>query len=210
MNALPDLTRARPELTRDRGLANFFKRDIDATTLLNRDNISIITILLTYQCPAACDHCVFESSPKNLATVDMDVARRLVKAAARQDPKPVLGFSGGEPFLKIKAMKELTSLAASLGMPSEVVSSSAWAKTDKFAYDTLQDLADRGLQTYCTSVDRFHTDYIAAEKMRRAILAAHECGLHVIINSQTTKDICLLYTSPSPRDATLSRMPSSA
>ena len=26
----------------------------------------------------------------------------------------------------------------------------------------------------------------------------------------TDKDFCLLYTSPSPRDATLSRMPSSA
>ena len=26
----------------------------------------------------------------------------------------------------------------------------------------------------------------------------------------TERDICLLYTSPSPRDATLSRMPSSA
>ena len=29
-------------------------------------------------------------------------------------------------------------------------------------------------------------------------------------NPTTTIDICLLYTSPSPRDATLSRMPSSA
>ena len=28
--------------------------------------------------------------------------------------------------------------------------------------------------------------------------------------ANTTDDICLLYTSPSPRDATLSRMPSSA
>ena len=28
--------------------------------------------------------------------------------------------------------------------------------------------------------------------------------------SETGRDICLLYTSPSPRDATLSRMPSSA
>ena len=31
-----------------------------------------------------------------------------------------------------------------------------------------------------------------------------------IINNATGVNICLLYTSPSPRDATLSRMPSSA
>ena len=34
----------------------------------------------------------------------------------------------------------------------------------------------------------------------------HHWGLHVDLNACT----CLLYTSPSPRDATLSRMPSSA
>ena len=36
-------------------------------------------------------------------------------------------------------------------------------------------------------------------------------GLNPIASGQLTMDeICLLYTSPSPRDATLSRMPSSA
>ena len=37
--------------------------------------------------------------------------------------------------------------------------------------------------------------------------------LHLILNTNNEKglsNICLLYTSPSPRDATLSRMPSSA
>ena len=38
------------------------------------------------------------------------------------------------------------------------------------------------------------------------------CGDHSILSSQpqNKSTICLLYTSPSPRDATLSRMPSSA
>ena len=33
---------------------------------------------------------------------------------------------------------------------------------------------------------------------------------HMIIDSKSQKSICLLYTSPSPRDRTRSRMPSSA
>ena len=37
-------------------------------------------------------------------------------------------------------------------------------------------------------------------------LSAYECGFEPFEDSR----ICLLYTSPSPRDATLSRMPSSA
>ena len=35
-------------------------------------------------------------------------------------------------------------------------------------------------------------------------------GDNTIVNMSTWSDACLLYTSPSPRDATLSRMPSSA
>ena len=37
-----------------------------------------------------------------------------------------------------------------------------------------------------------------------------ECSPEGIQNILGIYDICLLYTSPSPRDATLSRMPSSA
>ena len=39
-----------------------------------------------------------------------------------------------------------------------------------------------------------------------------QCALRELVEETgiTADDICLLYTSPSPRDATLSRMPSSA
>ena len=38
-----------------------------------------------------------------------------------------------------------------------------------------------------------------------------ECGVFGISNAKDASALtCLLYTSPSPRDATLSRMPSSA
>ena len=40
----------------------------------------------------------------------------------------------------------------------------------------------------------------------------HGAGANLVISGtrQAALDSCLLYTSPSPRDATLSRMPSSA
>jgi organic radical activating enzyme len=171
-------------LERDRGLADFLYADLSATELVNRRSISIITLLLTYQCPAQCDHCVFESSPHNTATIDPAVARTLIEAAARQKPPPVLGFSGGEPFLQLRMLRELTSFASGLGMASEVVSSSAWAKDEAYAAAVLKDLASRGLQSYCTSVDRFHTPFVEGRKMRTALLAARAAGMHVIVNTQ--------------------------
>ena len=52
-----------------------------------------------------------------------------------------------------------------------------------------------------------------ASKLNPSHLASHIAGGFVEKTSKVTiKDFqdCLLYTSPSPRDATLSRMPSSA
>jgi hypothetical protein len=180
-----------PELTlqRDRGLAQFWAGKLAATELANRDRISSITILLTYRCPASCDHCVFESSPRNKAKVDVDVARRFIEAASRQSPPPVVGFSGGEPFLRLEEMRELVVFAASHGMISEVISSSAWVRNEAHARTVLSDLAACGMSTYCTSIDRFHTPYVKADRMRIAILAAHEAGMHVILNSQIDAEL---------------------
>lgn len=177
------------KLERDRGLSDFLYRDLPAADLVNRRSISIITLLITYQCPAQCDHCVFESGPKKRITIDPAVARRLIEAAVRQKPPPVLGFSGGEPFLQLDMMRELVSFAAERGMPSEVVSSSAWAKSEDYALAVLQDLADRGLESYCTSVDKFHTPFINGRKMRNALVAARKAGLHVVVNTQVDAEM---------------------
>ena len=48
------------------------------------------------------------------------------------------------------------------------------------------------------------------EPWRRVGLNGHEIGNHTIQHICTQNFNCLLYTSPSPRDGLLSRMPSSA
>ena len=62
---------------------------------------------------------------------------------------------------------------------------------------TVNDELKKAIDVAITNVDKFHS-----------------AQLEKTINIETTKGVncwsCLLYTSPSPRDATLSRMPSSA
>ena len=49
------------------------------------------------------------------------------------------------------------------------------------------------------------------EKENDQVKSIYPKGIHECIKEFLSKDKdCLLYTSPSPRDATLSRMPSSA
>ena len=67
-----------------------------------------------------------------------------------------------------------------------------------------------GLRTYVMGIvnathDSFSGDGVADEIDKAVTLAKgfEACGVDII-------DVCLLYTSPSPRDRTRSRMPSSA
>ncbi|WP_323800275.1 hypothetical protein [Parasphingorhabdus sp.] len=175
-------------LNRDNSLTDFFRRDINAQQLLNHKGISIISILMTYRCPAACAHCIFESNPQNKTHLDMDIARKVVEAASRQSPPPVLGFSGGEAFVRYKEMRELAAFGQSLGMPSEVISSSAWATSRSQAKEKLLDLRSVGFEAYCTSVDEFHIPFIKPEKMRWALQGARDAGLDARINVQVSSE----------------------
>lgn len=172
----------------DTGLGDFLRHGISLWELVDRQEISCVTVLLTYACPAACSHCVFESNPSRRETVNPETARRFVEAAARQDPRPTLAFSGGEAFLQLDLMRELTSLASSHGMPSEVISSSGWATNDQRAHRVLSDLYARGMRTYATSIDDYHVAFIDPRKMRRTVETALDIGFNVVINSIITKE----------------------
>ena len=145
--------------------------------------IACITVLLTYRCPAACAHCVFECDNTRTATVDGEVARRLIEAASRQSPPPALSFSGGEPFLQRAMLSELMAFGKARGMESEVVTSCAWIRDRARARKVLADLARRGLSTFCASYDRFHAAFIPAARVRAGVLAALEVGLRVVLNT---------------------------
>ena len=72
----------------------------------------------------------------------------------------------------------------------------------------------------CTYKDTVRSSFIGASKFREIgsnLYVSHEIGsekdreiLKLISDARTRVIACLLYTSPSPRDGLLSRMPSSA
>ena len=65
-------------------------------------------------------------------------------------------------------------------------------------------LPDAGIASYTQMLERVST---LARVANASVIADADTGYGGLLNMHHT---CLLYTSPSPRDATLSRMPSSA
>ena len=80
---------------------------------------------------------------------------------------------------------------------------------------SLKDLRNRIGSVKSTKKITSAMKMVAAAKLKRAQDNAEKTRpyalkMHEVVESLTSSGVCLLYTSPSPRDATLSRMPSSA
>ena len=74
---------------------------------------------------------------------------------------------------------------------------------------------DMATKTFQMNKGPIFTNILLADEINRAPAKSQSALLEVMQEKQVTTEgqsrkVCLLYTSPSPRDATLSRMPSSA
>ena len=155
---------------------------ISAPPDIDHGTLETLVLLLTWRCPAACDHCVFESGPDNKVDLDIEAAKAAVDAAARLSPRPSLSFSGGEPFAAREAMNQLLQRAWAYGMASEIVTSCAWVADARRTRQILEEMQSNGLQVLCVSFDRFHTPFVASWKVAMAIASAVDLGLHVVVN----------------------------
>ena len=81
-------------------------------------------------------------------------------------------------------------------------------------YDVLginkNSTADQIKSAYRKLAVKYHPDKNKGDKGAEEKFKEASEAYHVLSNSERKQNYCLLYTSPSPRDATLSRMPSSA
>ena len=117
---------------------------------------------------------------------------------AFKDGQPVDGFMGGQPE------SELNKFIGRLTGASDAVAEAA--QLAQRAKDSLA-AGDPGgaAQDYAQALKLDDNNAEARAGLARIYVnSGNEAGAKTLING------CLLYTSPSPRDATLSRMPSSA
>lgn len=168
----------------DRGYFDFIDGLLPAKEFLSRKTYSVISILLTYKCPAKCAHCVFYCSPTRKETISSAVAKRFISAAANQPLPPKLSLSGGDPFLEKDLLIDLIRFADDRGMISEVISSSGWITSYDAGKSLFNKLRGLGLATYCTSIDDFHSKFISDEQFSTVLTAAHDAGLKIAINTQ--------------------------
>ena len=154
-----------------------------------------VFIPLTHLCRDVCHYCTFAQVPRKLKApyLTPDEVLKIAQDGARAGCKEALFTLGDKPELRYKAarngLKELKQ-----------------ESTLSYLRDMSQMVLDEtGLFPH------LNPGLMAADELAEMRKVSISMGIMLeSASDRLTEKGCLLYTSPSPRDATLSRMPSSA
>ena len=155
-----------------------------------------LTILHTYKCTAACDHCCFESSPSVEGRIPQPRLLKYIYDASELGVKAVV-FSGGEAFLLGKDLDEAIRLAHSLGLGTRVVTNGYWATTSSASLMRLSQLQQSGLDEISFSTGDFHQKFVPFDRIINGLEAAVTLRLTAALmiesrtNRQFTEDVFL-------------------
>jgi hypothetical protein len=140
-----------------------------------------IDVLLTYQCNAACAHCITDSNPYRREWLGQSEILNLLRAG-REFGKVYVSFTGGEPFLKIPLLETLVRGAKALGYYVASDTNAGWARTPKMAQQVVDRMMAAGLDAIFPSADPYHLPYISLSCVENVIIASDNAGLTCEVN----------------------------
>ena len=156
-------------------------------------------------------HVEYETENRHYAHVDMpghaDYVKNMITGAAQVDGAILVVSAADGPMPQTR---EHVLLARQVGVPAIAVFLN---KVDQVDDDELLDLVEMEVRELLNEYDFPGDDVPVVKGSALAALEGKEEGINAVKELMDQVDAyidCLLYTSPSPRDATLSRMPSSA
>jgi MoaA/NifB/PqqE/SkfB family radical SAM enzyme len=146
---------------------------------------NVLGILLTSKCNITCRHCCNHSHPTAEHTVEINDLERAIDAAADLPSITDVGFSGGEPMIKLKLLLAGVRRAAARGYAVSVTTNGFWGRSTGAAR-MLDDLREAGLTTLWISASIFHREFVALETVAAAVSAGLAAKLEVCVNVITS------------------------
>lgn len=115
-----------------------------------------------------------------------------ISACAKRDIVTQIGFTGGEPFLKREMLLHGLTTANSYNLPSGIVTSGYWARSEESTQRTISELRELGLKILVVSMDSYHQKFVDLDKVIRAAKIAGQLGVQFLVyacfNDQLEKD----------------------
>lgn len=140
-----------------------------------------VGLLITKRCNISCSHCWFNSGPELYETMKLYEAKYFIDEASKIQSVEWISFTGGEPFLYYKMLRDLIKYANKKSLFTECVTNCFWANSDKETEEKLKVLVDAGLEVINISTDDFHQRYIPFINVYNCYSVAKKLGLKIVI-----------------------------
>lgn len=142
---------------------------------------------LGYKCNARCRSCLWGEQTDSGLKMTVEDACSYVDQAHQLGDIVIVGFTGGEPFLYLDEMQSVARHAsATYGLPSGAATNASWAITPDRAEEVLHALHQVGLRHLVVSVDDFHQEWIALDRVSNCLAAAKAVNIRCLIQCVVT------------------------
>jgi len=115
-----------------------------------------LSFMPSLQCDLECGHCMYDSSPFNLAALDLDKTRQFVETVDWQRIN-ACGFYGGEPGIKLDLYSQFIELIP-LTVPRFTITDGTWSRTPGRTAEFVAWAQHHLLQVYISST-KYHTPH---------------------------------------------------
>lgn len=154
---------------------------------MQKYKVAYFAVLPWWTCDIVCHDCLFSSGPNTSGKLEFaTLAAAISEAVACCDLRTV-SMSGGEPFLYPEYVYRLAAHVISLGCTFRVVTNANFATSLDVAIGVLAPLKKLGAESIYVSWDRFHSQFVPAERIRHAIQACRTLGLNLRLTVVTTR-----------------------
>lgn len=144
------------------------------------DNLTYLTLIITYQCSSRCDHCCIGAGPEHREWMSLEEADRYISGVTKQGKINWMTLIGGEALLDLDRTIEIGKIAMAHGIPKvEIDTSASWGCDDEAARNVVHRIADAGLSLGQISIDGFHQKHVQPEYVLRLFRAAREFGIEL-------------------------------
>jgi len=174
--------------------ANFLDDFVRPKRLLLRP--SVLTILASYRCTAACEHCCFDSNPHITQRLSLAEITTFIREAVNSSDIELVVFSGGECFLLGEDLNQAIGYCRTLGLRTRCVTNAYWAKSAIGGRRRLEKLRADGLNELNISTGDFHQEFVPLDAVINAASCSVKLGLDQTLivvevqkNRATTADV---------------------
>ena len=150
-----------------------------ATLASKQPRIRSLVFQFSRHCPLECGHCYISASPREKLTLETGKIKQALQALATVQPNCPVGFTGGDPFSRLKTLRPIASFARSLGLKVSINTSAFFAKNIEIAEKLLASVEFDVLEV---SFDRFHRDVLPFLFAKNCIEATRRLGKPVEIH----------------------------